>query len=213
MAKISGGLMSLNASGTIGKAVTFSGWKGTAYARAYTKPANPKSTAQTSTRSVFAFLHSVYKQGPQIFRDPWEASVKGQALTAWNAFTKANLTTLRPIVTLIGMMFSNGAGGGTQPLTVTVTPGAGQLSVACTVPTPPTGWTITGVAAAAQRDQDPHLALLAPMHAQYNAVAPYTNVITGLTANLHRVGVWIKFSKPDGTIAYGASLLSSGTPT
>jgi len=50
MAKVSGPLMSMSASGSIGKSIVFSIWKGVAYVRQWIKPANPKDPDQGDVR-------------------------------------------------------------------------------------------------------------------------------------------------------------------
>ncbi len=51
-AKVSGPLYSLSASGTIAKAMTYFGWKGTNVVRQWLKPANPMSAGQGDQRIV-----------------------------------------------------------------------------------------------------------------------------------------------------------------
>ncbi len=51
-AKVSGPLYSLSASGTLGKAMTYFGWKGTNVVRQWLKPANPMSPGQGDQRIV-----------------------------------------------------------------------------------------------------------------------------------------------------------------
>lgn len=50
MAKVSGPLMSMSASGSVGKSIVFSIWKGVAYVRQWLKPSNPQSTDQGNAR-------------------------------------------------------------------------------------------------------------------------------------------------------------------
>lgn len=50
MAKLKAPLLSLGASGQLGKAIVYFGWKGLDLAREYVIPANPKTTAQTTQR-------------------------------------------------------------------------------------------------------------------------------------------------------------------
>src|SRR5215467_10281648 len=51
MARTTSPLLSLGASGSIGKSIVFGTWKGLSYARQYVVPQNPKTTAQTATRN------------------------------------------------------------------------------------------------------------------------------------------------------------------
>jgi hypothetical protein len=50
MAKTSGPLFSMDASGTIGKAIVYSKWKGVNYVRQWLKPNNPQGAAQGDQR-------------------------------------------------------------------------------------------------------------------------------------------------------------------
>lgn len=52
MAKVTGPLMSMSASGKIANAIVFSIWKGTAYVRQYVIPANPQMTSQGTQRQI-----------------------------------------------------------------------------------------------------------------------------------------------------------------
>jgi len=52
MAKVTGPLMSMSASGKLGDAIVFSIWKGQAYVRQYLIPSNPQSAGQGDTRII-----------------------------------------------------------------------------------------------------------------------------------------------------------------
>ena len=52
MAKLKAPLLSLGASGAIGKAMVFFNWKGLDVVREYVIPANPKTTEQTTHRAI-----------------------------------------------------------------------------------------------------------------------------------------------------------------
>jgi len=61
LAKLKAPLMSLGASGALGKALVFFGWKGLDVVREYVIPANPKTTAQNTQRgyltAAVAMIH------------------------------------------------------------------------------------------------------------------------------------------------------------
>ena len=59
MAKVTGPLMSLEASGTIGNALTFSRWVGRPYVRRYTVPGNPQTLGQETHRNRFSAIGSI----------------------------------------------------------------------------------------------------------------------------------------------------------
>ena len=56
MAKVTGPLMSLDASGTVGKTATFSKWKGRNYVRLRVTPMNPQTDSQAATRTFLGAL-------------------------------------------------------------------------------------------------------------------------------------------------------------
>lgn len=63
MAKLKAPLMSLGASGALGKALVFFGWKGLNVVREYVVPANPKTTAQNTQRGYLSaavtWIHAI----------------------------------------------------------------------------------------------------------------------------------------------------------
>lgn len=214
MAKITAPFLALGASGTVGKTLTAGRWRGRAYIRQRVVPANPNSTGQQATRNVFTWANSVWKIAPSLVVDVWNLFAKGQALTDRNAFVGSAIANLRGDADLTDFTFSNGAKGGVPPTSVVATPGSTQLSVAFVTPTPPTGWTLTSAIAAAIRDQDPASGTLFAITAGEDAVTKDTVVLTGLTASqLYSVGGWLKWAKPDGSVAYSAALMSTATPT
>ena len=70
MAKVTGPLMSMSASGTVGKTATFSIWKGRPYVRHRVIPMNPKSTAQKTVRSVLGALAKACRAVLTSAKDP-----------------------------------------------------------------------------------------------------------------------------------------------
>lgn len=56
MAKVTGPLMSLDASGTVGKTATFSKWKGRNYVRLRVTPMNPQTDSQAATRTYLGAM-------------------------------------------------------------------------------------------------------------------------------------------------------------
>lgn len=214
MAKLTGALLSFASSGSIAKTLVYSKWKGRPYARQHVVPANPQTSAQQLTRNAFRWLQAVFAFGTAQFVATWQLVATGQVLTDRNAWTKANLPTLRPATDITGILFSAGAKGGLPPASIAVTPGAGQLSVALGSPALPTGWAITQAIAVCLASQDPQTASMYTMTEAVDASSPYTCVLTGLTPTVpYEVGAWFEFTKPDGSVAYGASLQGTGTPT
>lgn len=214
MAKTTAPLLSFGASGALAKTLVYSTWKGRPYARRHVIPANPKTVAQTLTRDVFASANSIWKIAPTLFIENWNRFATGQVLTGRNAFISRFVRDNRSESDLLSMTFCPGAKGGLAPLTLVITPGSTQLSCVVTAPTPPDGWTLTSIIAAAIRDQDPASGTLYEITAGEDVSSPFDVVLTGLTASvLYAVGAWTKWAKPDGSIAYGPSIQDSDTPT
>lgn len=215
MAKTTAPLLSFSAAGQIGKTQVYAKWRGRNYVRRHVVPFNPQTTDQTQTRTVFSFLNAVYKVAPSLETAPWEAYASGKPLIGRNQFVKTNLPGMRTDTDLSAFEFSPGALGGLPPVSATVTPGSGSLTVAVTVPSVlPQGWTITSAIAAAIRDGDPHSSTFHNITADEDTTAPYSIVLSGLTGSqLYRVGYWLKWLRPDGKIAYSPSIQTSGTPS
>jgi len=214
MAKTTAPLLSFGGSGQIGKTMVYGSWKGRPYVRRHVIPANPQSAEQTITRNAFSFLQSVYKFAPALVTDVWESYASGLVMTARNGFTKLNLPTLRGEADLDNLTLSGGSLGGPPPTGLTVTPGSGTLTVDVDVPSVlPQGWTIHSAVAACIRDQDPDSGTLFDITAGADTTSTYQVVLSGLSANLYQVRVWLKWNRPDGSIAYSPDIADTGTPS
>lgn len=213
MAKLHGPLLSFGAQGQIGKTLVTSSWRGIKYARQYVTPANPRTVAQQTNRTRFAFLREMYKLAPGTVRDPWIAFAKGRPFTDSNKFVGENNRLLVGESDMLKAIMSPGARGGLPPATVNVTTGAapGELDVEVTVPDQlPDGWTIKHIAAAAIEDQDP-TALFSPPFVAGTVIPPTDTVtLTGLPDGATCTGYgWIVYTRPDGLDAYSVSLSGS----
>lgn len=160
MAKVQGALLSFGASGQVGKAMVVSRWKGRPYVRRYVVPANPQSTAQTITRTIFAWLNNIWRISDADFLAPWNAFAAGKVLTGRNAFEQKNVHYLRPKggavkTSLDGLFLSPGAKAG--PICdATIEGDTGSIVATADAPSPlPTGWTVVGFVVAAIPEQDP----------------------------------------------------------
>lgn len=214
MAVLTGPLMSLSASGTIAKTIVYANWKGIQYARTRVIPANPQSTQQTNTRTVFAFLQDYYKFSPTIARAPWIAATLGIPMTPINLVISKNVFALRLATDLDDMTFSPGARGGVPASSIVITPGSGTLSVAVTAPTAPAGWTLTAAQGVVILDQDPHTPIASTPIAVEDTTSAYVLLFSGLTSSMvYQVAVWLKWLTPNGDDAYSVALRDQGTPS
>jgi len=214
MAKITAPFLGLGASGTVASTLTASKWRGRPYVRQRVIPSNPQTAEQSKTRNTFAWANQVWIRAGSLVIAPWNRFAEGQALTGRNAWQGQAVKDLRGDADLADFTFSIGAKGGLPPTAIALTPGVGEITVDFTVPIAPTGWTLASAIAAAIRDQDPATGTFYDTTEGEDVSTPYQVVLSGLTgAQLYRVGGWLKWTKPDGSVAYSAAVMDSDTPT
>lgn len=211
MSKVTGGLLSFGASGQIGKTMVYSTWRGIPYARRHVVPANPRSTQQTKTRSVFTFLSALWKLAPAEAQAPWTLFAQGQPLTDRNAFIGQNVKALRAGTDMSAVVGSPGAKGGLSAASISVSGGSGSLAVTLGAPTLPDGWAIVEAVAIAVPAGDPHTATNHAMYVSTDTSSPYVPTLSGIPAGTYEVSAWFKFTKADGSTAYGPSINHTGT--
>lgn len=217
MPKVVAPLLSMDARGQIGKAQVFSSWKGIPYARRYTIPANPRTTKQVTNRNIWQMLGVAWQYAPAPVQAAFNAFAKGKPLTGRNKFFSVNqqiYAVQPPVDSMAGFIVSPGANGGLPPSGLVVTPALASLEVDCVIPAAPDGWTIVASHATAIIEQAPDNAFAGVFAFDSETAAPGANVITGLqTGTEYIVGVFLEWTKPDGSTAYSVSLASTGTPT
>lgn len=218
MAKVTAPILSGRAAGQIGKTQVYSVWKGVPYARQYIVPANPRTTAQQTNRGIFTAVSDLWKRLGSVSRAPWDSFITGKPLTSRNAIISSNVSAMQGQSDRQLWIGSPGSKGGVSPTTVAGAAGtsSGDIDVTITAPPAPTGWTLTGAEALGIEDGDPKTLIPSPI-AEAENLAPTVNgdtvvVLTGLkSATSYVVTGWLKWTKPDGTIAYGASLVTTAT--
>jgi hypothetical protein len=90
MAKANGPLFSLEASGTIGKAITYGKNKGRNFVRVRVTPANPQTDAQTGVRANFAGLVLLWKANTIALTSAFKVLADQTQISAFNAFVGFN---------------------------------------------------------------------------------------------------------------------------
>ncbi len=207
MAKVTGPLLSLGATGTIAKIQTYAKWRGVPYVRRHVVPANPKSTAQVLTRDIFTALGVRWKQGGPLMRAPWDRFAVGQQFLGVNQYLGKNINLTRGDADMAAYIGSPGAKGG-LPATSLVLTTVASLGIEAVIvgPTPPTGWTLTSAIATCLIDQAPEAVAGDIVQEVEDATDPYSCDFTGLTAVDYFVQAWLKWAKADGSVAYGASI-------
>ena len=88
MAKVTGPLFSLKASGKFGDSIIFSSWKGLNIARKYTKPGGEPSPAQRLIQNYFAEASAMYGHLAPADRQAWNFRVGSRPMTGYNLFIK-----------------------------------------------------------------------------------------------------------------------------
>lgn len=94
MAKVSGPLMSISASGKFANTLVASNWKGVAYMRQLVKPSNPNTTGQKSVRSILGTLAKACASvltsyadtlgiGSAFFKAARDGAPSGQSWISW----------------------------------------------------------------------------------------------------------------------------------
>ena len=105
MAKLKAPLMSLGASGALGKTLVFFGWKGINVVREYVVPSNPDTTLQQTQRGYLRTLVAAIHTAQALAADALEevdqiaysnlAAAKGLIMTWFNMACKLGLDALR----------------------------------------------------------------------------------------------------------------------
>jgi len=95
MAKVTGPLMSMSATGTVGKAITFGAWKGIEYVREWFRPSNPNTALQIVVRARMSAAVAAYKVEDQPTKDFWNLKAVGQALSGSNLYTRAYIAFMK----------------------------------------------------------------------------------------------------------------------
>lgn len=208
MARLTGPLFSLAASGTLAKAVTYSSWKGIQYARVRVIPRNPNTLAQQEIRGVFATLSEMWKRIPQPARIPWITAAKGQPLTARNLHVQKNAAALQGKANLNDLVMSISSGASVPPATITPADAGRQtLTIGATAGTTPPGYTIIGICFAAVRDGDPSPVLVRDTFAESDVVAPYTvDLAVGVAGDYQCAAFMVYLRDSDDQVFYSAAL-------
>lgn len=221
MAKVTAPLLSMSASGQIGKTQVYASWRGVPYARRYVTPANPKTTSQGDTRSIFLWLNESWKLMNSAVQAVWTAAAKGQPMTDRNLWQQANLPTLRnapplgngtPLTTITDLKTSPGVNAGIAYQTLAPTDGGSHIiDAALTAPTLPAGWTITAAHAVAWLQQNASTATTYASYYATKTASAWTPAVQTPAAGTYVVSGFFEYTKPDGSIAYSPSITATVT--
>lgn len=95
MVKVYAPLFSLDASGSIADAITYSKWKGRNYVRQRVIPSNPKSVLQVSTRAMMRFLSQAWTNVGSTPQGTWDDPAAATNISPFNAYCAQNLQRWR----------------------------------------------------------------------------------------------------------------------
>lgn len=109
MAKVTGPLFSLDASGKFADSLVFSKWKGINTVRQYAQPTNANTTRQQAVRNSFTAASSLYQSLMAADKEAWKLRATGQPMSGYNAFMGIAVQTLMQMraFTLLNMVEVN----------------------------------------------------------------------------------------------------------
>lgn len=131
MVKCYGPCMSLDASGTLAKTITWSKWKGRNYARQRVVPANPRSGPQTGMRSMIKFLSQEWVNFSAAEQADWLSRAQDLVASNFNAMTSYNMKRWRNF--LAPSKLDPATETGTQPSAPTTTPTGGVRQISLSI--------------------------------------------------------------------------------
>lgn len=94
MAKVTGPLFSLDASGKFADSLVFMKWKGINTVRQYTKPTNVNTIRQQSVRNAFRAATALYQSLLRPDKEAWKLRAAGSPMSGYNAFMGEAVQTL-----------------------------------------------------------------------------------------------------------------------
>ena len=86
MARVTGALFSMDASGQLGKALVYAKWKGRQYCREYVVPENPHATKQVNVRDAFSLTVIEYQGLSAPDQLLWDAYAKPFQMSGFNKY-------------------------------------------------------------------------------------------------------------------------------
>ena len=95
MVRVTNPFLSMDASGTIGKALVAAKWKGRNYIRRHAIPANPRSGLQVGIRAAFTFLTQYWASATAGEKTAWGNRAAADNLTALNAMIAMDIDRMR----------------------------------------------------------------------------------------------------------------------
>lgn len=183
MAKVTGPLMSVSASGKFAGTMVFASWKGRAYSRQLVTPANPKSAGQTGVRSLMKFLAQAWAALGASPKGSWAVLAALTNISNFNAFVADAMSNWNSFLAPTQTYPAARASTGLTITTLTTTGGSGETAVSITPSGSTSIWGYILLRSSAE--------ITAPSRSQVVAVLPAdgANAVTytdsGLTAGTY----------------------------
>ena len=95
MARVTGPLMSFDASGTVAGAIVFAKWRGRNYVRRHAVPSNPRTPGQIATRAIIAFLGKLWDSLGDEPKASWEEGAESLKISPFNQYIGINARNWR----------------------------------------------------------------------------------------------------------------------
>lgn len=215
MAKVIGPLLSIGASGQIGKSQIYAKWRGVPYARRYAVPSNPNTIEQQISRNTFKTLQQWYARAPGAVIDAFKLAALGKSFTDRNKFVQANLSNMRGDATMISLLASPGARGGPAIGSSIITQDATYVIATMLAPSLPTGWSVNTAYSVLFSDQPADAGVYDyPITLGEDAATPYVcNMIRLDQEPAVMVSSWFTYTKADGTLAASIAYTQAYTIT
>lgn len=210
---LTGPLFSLGASGTIGKTLTYSRWRGIKYVRSRVIPANPRSADQKEVRVAFAALQFLYTNLPAEGQLPAFWAAKGRPLTNRNLFTQWSAFDLRTVTDMQAVTISQGQTPAPPATGASIAGGAGDITWSTDTPAAMIEqWAYQRTIMVAFLDFDPTAPPYTTQSAVDTSTTPNTPTVTTIPwTGSTDVAVYHEYALDplDTTFRYGANALAN----
>jgi len=140
MAKATGPLMSMAASGKLGGAIVFGSWKGRPTVRRLVTPSNPKSAGQIGIRQMFRFIGQAWASLSTADQTTYSAIADSKAISGFNAFTGQNQNRWKGFKAPSKAYPAAEAGTPGTASAINVTAGIGEVTVDVTLSSAADNW-------------------------------------------------------------------------
>jgi hypothetical protein len=140
MVRVQAPALSLEASGTIAGALTFSKWKGRPYVRERVDPSNPKSGGQVGVRSMLSFLAKQWASISSANQTTWEDRADAKVISEFNAYVGYNVFRFRDFLAPTQHDPEDTADTPATPGAGSATAGVRSITVTQAITTAADGW-------------------------------------------------------------------------